>query len=117
MIDVTRQAFSLPPADPTKQGQQPVSSSNVGNVYAINPGQSLQVIPETGIKRQVSLLNIGSITLAFSDANRRYPFGMRLPFGEIVSIITAAGLWVSAPAVDVVALIQPIGYIAVAISE
>lgn len=75
----------------------PVSSSNIGNVYSIAQAQSVPISVESSEPRKVTLSNVGSIPLIVTDTQRSFPFGLRLPSGDLIELFTRSALWVSAP--------------------
>ena len=113
------QSYSLPEAtELTNRNDQPVSTSNVGNVYPVAPNQSLSVSVESSKPRLVILSNIGSIPLIVADAQRAFPFGLRLCSGDLIELFTSSALWVATPrTVRLVSatpgIVPSIGYVSV----
>jgi hypothetical protein len=93
--DTKHQSYGLPISDATR-ANTPISLSNIGNVIPIAAGQSLAVSTDSPNARRITLLNIGSVALTVADLQREYPYGLQLPVGEPIDLITASSLWVMA---------------------
>lgn len=92
------QSYTLPGQESlANRNLQPVSVSNIGNLYTVAPGQAVPVSVESSQPRQVTLSNVGSIPLIVSDSQRTFPYGTRLPSGDELQLITSSALWVAAP--------------------
>lgn len=92
------QTYSLPDvASLAGRNIQPVSTSNIGNTYPIGANQSVSVSVESQSPRKVILSNVGSIPLIVTDAQRQFPFGLRLCSADLLELFTSSALWVAAP--------------------
>lgn len=116
------QSYQLPLAGALEnRNLQPVSSSNVGNVYPIAANQSLSVSVESPQPRRVTLMNVGSIPLVVADVQRAFPYGLRLPSGDVIELMTSSALWVAAPPTvrllsATAGIVASLGYVSVSIA-
>ena len=119
LYDNANQTYSLAPSDEAT-ASSPVSGSSIGNVFSIAAGQSLSVAVEAAKIRWVLISNIGSIALTVTDNQRPFPFGLRLPCGDTMEIITRRTLYVAAPPVlntFGMPIAPTVGYVTVSIAE
>lgn len=116
--DVTRSGYQLPSIDPgnTDRNVNPVSSSSIGNVYAIRPGQSIPIATETSKPRLLTISNVGALPVALGDTQRTFPYGLRLCAGDVLDVLTNNTLYACAPSkieVYTTTLVEPVGYLSV----
>lgn len=116
------QSYQLPLAGALEnRNLQPVSSSNIGNVYPIAQNQSLSVSVEAPQPRRVILMNVGSIPLVVADVQRAFPYGLRLPSGDVIEVMTSSALWVAAPPTvrllsATAGIVASLGYVSVSVA-
>lgn len=98
LYDPTSQSYQLAPPSPTdNRSTAPVSSSNVGNIFAIAMGQQLQAVQESAKPREVTLFNNGPLPVWISSLQKVAPNGLRLGVGSLYQFITADNLWLTTP--------------------
>lgn len=120
--DTRNASFTLPSYSSLEATNQPVSTSNVGNVLPIAAGQKVSVSVESAVPRQVTLSNVGSVPLVVNDGQRDYPFGLRLVSGSTMQIVTSSALWVAAPPTarsnaSVAGAVPTLGYVSVSVAK
>jgi hypothetical protein len=115
------QSYSLPTSIDPHNTDQP-GTSNIGNVYPVSPNQMLSVSVEAQNPRRVLLSNVGSVGLIVADTQRAFPFGLRLPCGTAIELVTKSALWVSTPPTVLinssrVAIVQSFAYVSVSVAN
>lgn len=112
------QAYSLPVGADINRNTDPVSTSNIGNVFPVAQNQVLSVSVEAQKPRTILLSNVGSIPLVVTDSQRTFPFGLRLCSGDYLELFTSRALWVAAPPTvrglsGAAGIVASVGYVSV----
>lgn len=98
---------------------QPISQSNIGNVYPVAQNQSVSISTDVAVARWVLVSNVGSVALVICDTQRPFPYGQRLIAGSSLTLYTKNALWASAPPTvrrvndNVPGLVPAFGYVSV----
>ena len=116
------QSYALPDTIGQQRNTDQPGTSNIGNVYPVAPNQMLSVSVESPTARRVWLSNVGSVGLIVADAQRAFPYGLRLPCGDVLELVTRSALWVSTPPTVLAvpatpAIVQSFGYVSVSVAS